>query len=306
MNFIITIDTESDIQKSGKESVSLNNLSALPRFQTLCDKYGIIPTYLITYEVATHEETLKNMKNWQDSGRAEIGAHLHPWTTPPFSLKDKELRFPHSLPDKELTDKFNNLHESITKAVGQNPTSYRAGRWGFDDRQAELLKKHGYVADCSVTPKIDWRSMGGPDFRNAPVYPSHFKNGLLEVPMTILFTGFIKGERNLFSKFFSRMPDSFLKKVFNKLFFRQKWFRVFPNSKKEDWQKLYRTAKVLKLPVMLFMFHSNDLGAGTGQFTKTEADVEHIFRQFEELFSFIKEIKAESVTLSDFSKKYNV
>src|SRR3990167_291254 len=139
MDFIITVDTESDIQKSGKDPVLLRNLSALPRFQSMCEKYGIIPTYLITYEVATDKEATNNLKNWQDSGRAEIGAHLHPWTTPPIGDEDEKLRFPDALSDQELESKFKNLHDSIVKSIGRNPTSYRAGRWGFDNRQVELL-----------------------------------------------------------------------------------------------------------------------------------------------------------------------
>ena len=306
MYFIVTVDTESDIQKKGNDKVILKNLAAMPRFQALCEAYNIIPTYLIAYEVAMDKETASNLKKWQDSGKAEVGAHLHPWTTPPIGNGDEKLRFPHELSDKELGDKFGSLNDAITKAVGRNPTSYRAGRWGFDNRQAELLKKYGYIVDCSVTPKIDWRGMGGPDFRGAGVYPSRFPNGLLEVPVTILFTGLMKGENNLFSKIFTRMPESFLKKVFNKLFFRQKWFRVFPNSKKEDWQRLYKVATDLKLPAMLFMFHSNDLAAGAGQFTKTSADVERIFNQFETFFSFIKEAKVTPSTLSGFSKIYGL
>ncbi|HEY9584327.1 MAG TPA: hypothetical protein VJI33_02000 [Candidatus Paceibacterota bacterium] len=306
MDFIITVDTESDIQKSGKDPVLLRNLSALPRFQSLCERYGIIPTYLITYEVATDEETAKNLKSWQESAKAEVGAHLHPWTTLPIGEGDEKLRFPHALSDQELEVKFKSLHNSIIKFVGRNPTSYRAGRWGFDDRQAGILKDSGYLVDCSVTPKVNWQNMGGPDFRRASIYPYRFSNGLLEVPMTILFTGIIKGERNIFSKIFTRMPESFFKKVLNKLFFRQKWFRIFPNSTKEDWQRLYKTASALKLPAMLFMFHSNDLFAGAGQFTKNSSDVERIFNQFEELFAFIKEAKLSPVTLSGFAKKYNV
>lgn len=306
MDFIITIDTESDIQKSGTDSVTIKNLKALPRFQTLCEKYGIIPTYLITYEVAEDKEMSGSLKKWQDMGYAEVGAHLHPWTTPPFNEGDRKLRFPNELTDQELSAKFDSLNESIKRAVGKPATSYRAGRWGFDNRQADILKKFAYLADCSITPKIDWRNMGGPDFRFSSIYPSRFPNGLIEVPMTILFSGLLKSEKTFFSNIFIGIPENFLKKVLNKLFLGRKWFRVFPNSAKEDWQKLYRTASKLKLPAMLFMFHSNDLMAGTGQFTKTKADEERIFNQLEELFAFVKEVKMNSITLSDFSKKFNV
>ena len=101
MYFIVTVDTEADIQKKGSDRAVLSNLASLPRFQALCEAYNVMPTYLITYEVATHRETVENLKNWQDKGMAEVGTHLHPWTNPPIGTMDGELRFPHRLSDKE-------------------------------------------------------------------------------------------------------------------------------------------------------------------------------------------------------------
>jgi hypothetical protein len=50
--------------------------------------------------------------------------------------------------------------------------SHRAGRWAFDERYARLLVEHGYQVDCSVTPRVNWKTAkgapqgdGGTDYR---------------------------------------------------------------------------------------------------------------------------------------------
>jgi hypothetical protein len=302
MKFIITVDTESDIQKNSFDVLSLKNLDSLSRFQALCEKYAFKPTYLVTYEVGSDDKTAELLKNWQDSGKAEIGTHLHPWTTPPSALSDREFSFPHELSDEELRTKFKTIHNKITEMSGRSPTSYRAGRWGFDARQAEILSEFGYIADCSITPKVDWRNMGGPDFRREYVFPHKLASGILEVPMTILFTGFFKKEDSLLARLFSRMPGGLIKKVFNRIFFRQKWFRVFPNSAKEDWSGILESAKVNNLPYVMFMIHSNELHLGTSKDTRTEKMIEHTYKQLEEIFSLFHDQGAEGLTLSDYAR----
>lgn len=301
MKLIITIDTESDIQEHSSDTVSLKNLDSLPRFQKLCEKYNFKGTYLVTYEVIAENRIAQMLKGWQDEGKVEIAAHLHPWTTPPSAPSDKEFSFPCRLSDEELRAKFMALHNKITEMSGRRPTSYRAGRWGFDERQAKILAEYGYIADCSITPKIDWQNMGGPDFRRESLFPRKLTSGIWEVPMTILFTGFFKKENGLFARLFSRIPDGLVKKIVNRIFFRQKWLRVFPNSVKEDWPRILESAKVNNLPYIMFMIHSNELHLASSKDTRTEDMLEHTYKQLEEIFSFFYGKDIEGVTLSDYA-----
>ncbi len=39
--------------------------------------------------------------------------------------------------------------------------SHRAGRWAFDERYARLLVEYGYQVDCSVTPRVNWKTAKG-------------------------------------------------------------------------------------------------------------------------------------------------
>ncbi len=309
MNFIITVDVEADNQWSDGKNLTLENLKFLPRFQALCEKYGFIPTYLCAYEITQDEQAVKMLSEWQKSRKAEIGAHLHPWTMPCYNTTDKP--FPCELSDSELENQIKILTNAIEEKFGIRPASYRAGRWGFDQRQAEILAKLGYKSDCSITPKISWKKTaglpggkGGPDFRFHQAAPYYVFENLLEVPMTILFTGAIKSEKNFFAKFFLGMPDCLLKKVLNKIFFRQKWMRIFSESQAKDWINIYESAESNKLPCVEFMIHSSELMPGASPYAKDEKAVESIYRQMEEMFGYFKKKNIAGSALSEFAENY--
>lgn len=308
MKFVVTIDTEADNQwKQGV--LSLENIKHLPRFQALCEKYSVRPTYLLSYEVV-NSSLIGDLKSWQDKNLAEIGAHLHPWTTPPYKESDysKIHTYPHELGDDQLFDKLTNLTNIITEKFGKSPISFRAGRWGFDKKVARYLKLLGYKIDCSVTPKVDWRSTfgdpkknGGPDFRFDSIYP-HEIEGVMEVPMTILFTGIIKKENSKLGQVFLDLPDGLLKKILNKLFFRQRWLRIFDSSSIKDWKLIYKSAVKNDLPVLEFMIHSSELMVGGSPYSKTKAQLENIYRQIENLFRYLKYREVEGCFLKDLVK----
>ena len=308
IKLIVTIDTEADNQWH-EGDLSLNNIKHLPRFQALCEKYGMKPTYLLSHEVAA-SNLVDDLKDWQDKNLAEIGAHLHPWTTPPYEENHdyKIHSYPHELDDNQLLIKLKNLTDIISQKFNKLPVSFRAGRWGFDERVAKHLKSLGYKVDCSVTPKINWQKTigdpqknGGPDFRFHSVYPHTFE-GITEIPMTILFTGIFKKENTRLAKLFLSLPESFIKKVLNKLFFRQRWLRIFDSSSAKDWKLIYKSAVKNNLPVMEFMIHSSELMVGGSPYSKTEQQLENIYTQLEEMFKYFKSKNTKNCFLKDLIK----
>ena len=92
--FMVGIDTEADDQWSieGRRRLSVENARALPRLQALCDAYGVRPSYLVTHEMATREPSRSILRTLLSSGRGEGGAHLHPWSSPPYREEDLEGR----------------------------------------------------------------------------------------------------------------------------------------------------------------------------------------------------------------------
>lgn len=320
MDFIITVDVEADNQWQRPSTLAVENIKFLPRFQALCAKYNFPPTYFVTYEVATDQNCAAILKEFQKQG-AEIAAHLHPWSTPPFiepsTWELAHHRFPSELPLVELAAKLKVLTEALSKNFGQTPTSFRAGRWGINGVLLKLLVEQHYLVDASITPKVSWdkhrgqtSASGGPDFRQAPSQPYYpdYQNilasgsaDILEVPMTILYTGLFKNEKNILAKNFASWPDGLLKKIANRILFRQKWLRIFHNSKKSDWQNIYRSALANNLPILQFMIHSSELMPGASPYAKTEAAVDFIYQQLEEMFKFFTANNLSGKTLTSFA-----
>ena len=152
---VVTIDTEADNQWSvaGRRRPFFQNIRALPRVEALFEKYGVRPTYLLTHDVASDAESARYFKKLVKEDRCEVGAHFHPWTTPPITEEEvEEGTYPHHLPAERHYEKMVCLTRTIEEAIGVRPVSFRAGRWGFNGDSILLLSKLGYRVDSSVTP----------------------------------------------------------------------------------------------------------------------------------------------------------
>ena len=205
---VITIDTEPDDAWTNHLNPSVANVAGLMRLHTLLDQYGAKATLLATYRTVQDDKACEVLQTLASAHGAEIGAHLHPWETPPFmesGIDAKYATFPHELPLDVFTQKLRCLTETITQRLTV-PTSYRAGRWGLAPQHIAVLEAMGYLCDTSVTPWIDWsdtfgvppsiRGAGGVDYRRAPLRPYRMDHenvlregtaALLEIPVTVGF-----------------------------------------------------------------------------------------------------------------------
>ncbi|ETR65472.1 MAG: hypothetical protein OMM_14198, partial [Candidatus Magnetoglobus multicellularis str. Araruama] len=92
--FIITIDTEGDNLWANPTHVSTKNAAFLNRFQDLCEKYSMKPTYLTNYEMANDSVFKKLGLDIIHRKVGEIGMHLHAWDMPPnYQLTENDLRY---------------------------------------------------------------------------------------------------------------------------------------------------------------------------------------------------------------------
>lgn len=282
MKLIITIDTEADDQWKKDASPTIENIFSLDRFQNLCERYAMPPSYLLTYEVADDKNAADQFRAWSVRG-AEIGAHLHPWTTPPLQKGEGATRaFPSQLSDEALRAKFTQLHEKVCAVTGTQPTSYRAGRWGFDVRQEALLKEFGYSIDLSITPGISWKrgegaDENGPDFSGESVVPHMQNDTVLEVPMTIVRAGLLR---------------------------RMRWLRIFENTTPRHFASVIRAAKRMQLPAIVFMIHSSELVVGKSPYVKTPEALAHVYAMIESLFQMCEKEGIVGVTASTFAREY--
>jgi hypothetical protein len=125
-------------------------------------------------------------------GRAEIGAHLHPWVCPPHEEEVSRFNSYHcNLPPELERAKIETLTAAIEEGFGTRPTVFKAGRYGFGHSTARAIVDMGYEVDCSFVPHASFAADGGPNFHGTPDQPFWLDTGarLLEVPLTAGFIG---------------------------------------------------------------------------------------------------------------------
>src|SRR5262245_40060365 len=131
--FLITIDTEGDNIWASPRDIKTRNACFLPRFQQLCERYSLKPTYLVNYEMAKSEACVEFGRDVLKRKAGEIGMHLHAWNTPPIQpLTDDDFQYKPYLiefPESALRAKIQYMTETIEDTFGSKPRSHRAGRW---------------------------------------------------------------------------------------------------------------------------------------------------------------------------------
>jgi hypothetical protein len=136
------------------------------------DRYGVVPTYMIDYPVATQSDGRDPLRELLADGRCDVGTQLHPWVSPPLT---EELTAPNSYPGNLPValeyQKLDVLTKAIEDGLGVRPRIYRAGRFGAGPRTGDILRHLGYLADSSVMPGWSFARQGGPDFMASGAAP---------------------------------------------------------------------------------------------------------------------------------------
>ncbi len=306
MLFSLTLDTEADNQWDHGRPISTENIRYLPAFQTLCETYDVIPTYLITSEIASDAQAVELLAPLADAKRAEVGAHLHPWTTPPYAhqkgltFNDEVHAFPSELPEYLLRAKLTNITDQIEKSIGRRPTSFRAGRFGFDQRCAAILSELGYLVDSSVTPLVSWRNTagysktGGPDFAGMPVDPFMIQvrgqKPLLEIPVTIVMTDGLLREFPRWLPAYQWLQKRLSGRRLGLRFMPPQplWLRPVPSITSRDLCRVWSAAQRLGLPVAVMTFHSSELMPGASPYWSNNKDVSQLLLMLEKFFDFLR------------------
>ncbi len=185
----VVVDTEAEFDWDKPFAENLTAISALGQVesaQAIFDRYGLRPTYVIDYPVASQPESVAAIRGIADRGACAVGAHLHPWTNPPFGAAiDQAMSFPGNLPEPVEAAKLDALIGMIAAQFGERPVFYKAGRYGLGPNTARLIAARGIAVDFSLMPETDMRDVHGPDFRLIAAIPYAVPSlDLLALPMT--------------------------------------------------------------------------------------------------------------------------
>ncbi len=194
----VIVDTEADFDWTGpfsREEHSLRSIAGIGRVQELFDRFGVRPTYLVDYPVATDPAAIRTLGALLDQGRCDIGVQLHAWTTPPFDeLLCERNSYGCNLPRHLQEAKLATLMAAVARAFTIKPRVFKAGRYGFADVSAELLEEADFLVDTSVLPFTALTQQGGPTFHGVPDGPYWFgqRRPMLELPVTRHFAGLLR------------------------------------------------------------------------------------------------------------------
>lgn len=191
--FIVSVDVEEEFDWSRPFPAAARGVTAVAALPAMHERLagaGVPVTYLVDFPVADDPAAVAVLRRLLAAGGAEIGAQLHPWVNPPhIEVPTHTASFAGNLaPDVEAA-KLDTLVEAIERAVGTAPRVYRAGRYGLGPNTVSLLAARGFVADMSMRARHDYRREDGPDY--SLVGPAAFRlpSGLIELPLSTIFTG---------------------------------------------------------------------------------------------------------------------
>jgi peptidoglycan/xylan/chitin deacetylase (PgdA/CDA1 family) len=195
----VSIDTECDKGKGwrSRKPMAFDGIhdGVVKRLQPMFDAFGAKATYLLSPEVLRDGACAEVFRRIAD--RAELGTHLHGEYAEPDAFEpDVTSVFQRDYPPDVERAKLTYLTDLFIRAFGEQPRSFRAGRFGIGSASIGILESLGYLVESSVTPHMDWTSSGAPGlaFLGAPTQPyrpdpvNPAKPGdakLLEVPVTI-------------------------------------------------------------------------------------------------------------------------
>lgn len=294
MNFFITIDTEGDNQWSPDNSITTHNLREVPKFQELVESFDFVSTYFCNYEAMCDETFAICLSEWLKTGSAELGMHIHSWTSPPFHNK-RPLNYQSFLIEesKDMMRKKVRLHKDLAESTfNRRVVAHRAGRWALNSLYAQILIEEGIYIDSSITPGVNWKAINSQYAKNEIDY-SNFKNSLYIFRDHSLFT---LGENALSRNDLLEMPMSIwqryekkyeLKKiprsVLNRLYPDLLWVRLMPGNKKRVIQAMTELVKN-GAPYVMFMLHSSELLESANPYFKNKKEVERFFQDIKEVF----------------------
>ncbi len=187
---LVVIDTEAAFEWDKGTYTDIGDTAptrALTQGLDVFRRHGIRPTLVVDQPVATNADSAAVIRALAAEG-CEIGAHLHPWSSPPtVEPRDEWHSFSGNLGPPLERAKLAALTEHVAALIGRAPLIFKAGRYGLSANTVAAIAGLGYRIDCSICPAYDYSRIGGPDFTRFSARPGWFLGSsapILSLPTT--------------------------------------------------------------------------------------------------------------------------
>lgn len=292
---LVVVDTEENFDWNAaysSSSTAVHGMQRVGRLQSLFDRFGIKPIYMIDYAIASQPDGYGPLKTIAASGRCEIGAHLHPWINPPIT---EEIcvrnTYPFNLPASLEAEKLRALTATIEANLGVRPISYKAGRYGIGAATPGILIEQGYKVDLSVVPTRDYSADGGPDFRaftDTKPYWIDRERRLLELPFTTSFIGALSAKGGALFRIINGKASRLLHLpgIFARLGLMNQVNLTPEGVTVKEAKALTRHLLANGDRVFTLAFHSTSLTPGSTPYVSSEAQLEKFYGWLADYFAF--------------------
>jgi hypothetical protein len=307
----VSVDTEEDNWAPTSSGLTVENIRAVPRLRELCGSLGLRPTFFTTFAVASTPWALDTVRTAAAALSGEVGAHLHPWNTPPLDGAGTMLNnYPQAVQEaklRALTERF------LAGPDGAVPRVFRAGRFGLGPATVRALLACGYEVDSSVTPFFTWENYDhGPTFVGAPLHAYRVDGssdvripvaagGVVEVPLSSGYTRFSPPHWPAVARGLGR-PSSrrmHLAGIGARLGIIRRVILSPETNSVRQMVALARRLVEFGVPHLHLFFHSSSLVPGLSPFCRSGADVDRLLSRvcdFVERVAALAEVRPARVT----------
>ena len=301
--FLVSVDTEEEFDWSRpltREEHGIAHVPRLAKFQQFCEAEGVVPVYLVDWPIAQSREAADVLRAPLAAGKAEIGIQLHPWVNPPFDEEvNQHNSFAGNLPRDLEKAKFHSLRDAIETNFESAPLIYRAGRYGFGPKTAQILAEDRVAIDSSVRAKFNYRASGGPDYRRHPLVPYWLddEHTLLELPLTTVYWGMLRRQGDWLHPALGRIP--LMRGILSRLGLLERIPLTPEGVTVEEAICGIDMALDDRLPVLVFSFHSPSLRPGHTPYVRDSEDLDALYDWWRRVFAYLELRKVRPTTVTE-------
>ncbi len=289
--FLLVVDTEEEFDWDApfnRDNRAVTIAAAMERGQSYFDTAGVRPLYVTDYPVIDDPRAGEMLAGWVADGRADVGAHCHPWVNPPYGeVVNAANSFAGNLPESIERAKITALRDRLTEVTGSMPLAFRAGRYGVGPHTGAILRDLGFRVDTSIRSRFDYSRHQGPDFTGLPQHPYRAgpERALVELPLSTAFVGRLHGlgdrlqplieGRGLASGGLARL--GLLQRI-----------PLTPEGVSAH-EAMLAIDRLLAdgLRLLMFSFHSPTLAPGHTPYVRSETDLVNFYRWWDEVLAHL-------------------